>query len=161
MKVKFKGEDLGTFKGESLTVQEMRLVKQEMPEYKNPMKLLTAAGAIGTPVAVLGPDGKPTFVPVLDDDGNPVLDADGNPTTEAAIEIVPSDDWDPDAFAMFVCILMRRQGRDANIEDIDGTLQDLEVEPDAEERAEAKKQAARMGKAPATPTTPAAGPRKK
>lgn len=132
MKFTWKGEPLGELVMTRLfDVQEMRWVKQELPEYKHPAKLLHAALDLDERVKVYG------------DDGKPLLDAAGKPQMRR----VPSDDWDPDAFAALVCILHRRAGAKLNIEQVDGTIADLDFEMSPDEIAALKGAADDEGKA--------------
>lgn len=143
MRVTWKGEQLGDLDTRvGLTVKEMRRVKAELgTAYRHPAKFIAAAFDFTSLVPALGPDGKPA----KGEDGKPLM------RTE------PSDDWDPDAFAMLVCILYGRIGRQVWLEDVDGTLADLQAEVSPGEREAIAKAAQEAGKALVAPdlTSPA------
>jgi len=137
-----------------LSVQEMRRVKQELGSgFKHPAKLVAGALDFDTLTEVLDADGKVKMRPVLDERDRPKLDAAGEPLLEPVKRREPSEDWDPDAFAMLVVLLAARVGKDWYIEDIDGFIPDLIPESSAGEIEQLKKAAEEAGKASAAEST--------
>lgn len=136
MKVTWDGEYLGDWRG-SPTLKEMRKVKAELGrEFRNPLKFMNAALNVAHRIDLFGADGKPK------------LDANG----EQAVDLEPSDDWDPDAMAMFLSIMYARGGKKVPYEDIDGDFFSLELELDEDEKAEVEKAQAKLDAAQAAET---------
>jgi len=57
---------------------------------------------------------------------------------------------DPDAWAIFVAIMLTRSGKPTNFEDVDGEYDDLEVVVTEKAAARAKADAEEAGKAPSS-----------
>jgi hypothetical protein len=123
----WKGEKLGEITAP--TIKEMRVVKRDLG-ISNPLTFMDKAANMATPK------------PKLDAAGAPIVDAR---TGKPAFDLVPNESFDTDCLAMMIALLMTRQGRPTEMEDIDGDLAaDLRMEATADEKA---KFAAELGKA--------------
>lgn len=113
----WKGEKLGEITAP--TIKEMRLIKRDLG-IRNPITFLNRAVMMVVDVPVVGSDGKP----VKDDKGQIVT------------EQQPSEDFDVDALAMLVAIMLTRNGKPTDFEDVDGDIStDLSIELSEEEKA--------------------------
>lgn len=113
----WKGQKLGEITAP--TIKEMRLIKRDLG-IRNPITFLNRAVMMVVDVPVVGSDGKP----VKDDEGKIVT------------EQQPSEDFDVDALAMLVAIMLTRNGQPTDFEDVDGDIStDLAIELSEEEKA--------------------------
>lgn len=113
----WKGEKLGEITAP--TIKEMRLIKRDLG-IRNPITFLNRAVMMVVEVPVVGSDGKP----VKDDKG------------QIVVEQQPSEDFDVDALAMLVAIMLTRNGKPTDFEDVDGDISaDLSIELSEEEKA--------------------------
>ena len=113
----WKGEKLGEITAP--TIKEMRLIKRDLG-IRNPITFLNRAVMMVVEVPVVGSDGKP----LKDDEGQIVT------------EQQPSEDFDVDALAMLVAIMLTRNGKPTDFEDVDGDISaDLSIELSEEEKA--------------------------
>lgn len=113
----WKGEKLGEITAP--TIKEMRLIKRDLG-IRNPITFLNRAVMMVVEVPVVGSDGKP----VKDDKGNIVT------------EQQPSEEFDVDALAMLVAIMLTRTGRPTDYEEVDGDIAaDLAIDLSEDEKA--------------------------
>lgn len=114
----WKGQKLGEITAP--TIKEMRLIKRDLG-IRNPITFLNRAVMMVVEVPVIGSDGKP----VKDEK-----------TGQIVTEQQPSEDFDVDALAMLVAIMLTRNGTATDFEDVDGDIStDLSIDLSEEEKA--------------------------
>ncbi len=129
----WKGEKLGEITAP--TIKEMRMIKRDLG-IRNPITFMNRAVMMMVEKPTLGPDGQP------------LLDKDGKIVTEAS----PSDDFDIDAMAMLIAIMLTRNGRPTDFEAVDGDIaSDLSIELSEDEKAKLAEEEGKAGAANEAP----------